>query len=190
MPRPKKIRLILAVAIVLAGVSLIVTVILKFEQRKSPPRPAPLPHDVEMAMRKAHYSEVKDGAKKWDLFADQAFFDMKNDVFHLNGVSLVLAAKAGVGTISVTADRADYYSKTKDVHLAGNVVARSDSGLHFFSARARYIADRAVITTSDPVTFVDGRIQVKGIGMEFHTATRDLKILKDVTADIESGHSK
>lgn len=190
MPTPKKIRSILAVAIVLAGVSLIVSVILKVEQRKSPPRLAPLPGDVEMALRKVHYSEVKDGVKKWDLFADQALFDMEKDAFHLKGVRLILAAKPGVGSINLTAQEADYYSKTKDVHLSGNVIARSDSGMRFSSQRAMYLAGRAVITTNDPVTFTDGKIEVKGVGMELKTTTRDLKILKDVTADIKSGHSK
>ncbi|ACM20631.1 lipopolysaccharide ABC transporter, periplasmic protein LptC [Geotalea daltonii FRC-32] len=191
MLRPKKIRLILAMAIVLAGVSLIATVMLKVEQRKPPAEKLdPLPDNVEMALQKVHYSEVKDGIKKWDLFADQALFDMKKEAFHLKGVRLVLVAETRIGDITLTADGADYYSKTKDVELSGNVVAKSDTGMHFSSATARFVGANALIRTDDPVRFTDGRIEVSGVGMELKTTTRDLKIKKGVTADIMNGHSK
>ncbi|WP_243373044.1 LPS export ABC transporter periplasmic protein LptC [Geotalea sp. SG265] len=191
MSRQKKIRLFLATAIVLAGVSLIVTVMLKVEQRNSQPRKLePLPRNVEMALQNVHYSEVKNGAKKWDLFAAQALFDRKKEAFRLKAVRLVLAAEAGVGSVTLTADQADYNSETKDVHLSGNVVATSDSGMHFSSERACYLADRALIRTNDPVRFIDGRIDLSGVGMELNVATRDLKIMKDVSADIKSGHGK
>lgn len=191
MLRPKKIRLILAMAIVLAGVSLIATVILKVEQRKSPAEKLdPLPHNVEMALQKVHYSEVKDGVKKWDLFADQAFFDAQKESFHLKGVRLILVAEKRIGDITLTAGEADYYSKEKNVELSGNVVAKSDTGMRFSSDSAKFVGASALISTDDPVRFIDGRIEVSGIGMELKTTTRDLKIKKDVTADTMGGHRK
>lgn len=191
MLRPKKIRLVLALAIVLAGVSLIVAIIVNVDQGIPPAdKPESLPGNVEMALQKAHYSEVKDGVTKWDLFADQALYDKKKETFHLQRVRLVLAAEKKVGNIILTADQAEYHSQTKNVELSHNVVAKSDSGLHFTAETAAYIADRALIKTNSPVRFTDGKIEITGIGMEFMTATRDLKIMKDVIAEIKTGPSK
>ena len=188
MLKPKKIRLLLAIAIVMAGLFLIVTIILKVEQVKPlVKRPANLPLNVEMALNKAHYSEIKDGAKKWDLFADQTLFDKEKEAFHLKGVRLILVAEAGIGDIVLIADQADYYSKSKNVYLSGNVIAKSDSGMQFSSEKVAYIADKDLIRTDDPVKFSDSRIRLRGVGMELKTSTRDVRVMKDVTAYTNAG---
>lgn len=191
MLRPKKIRLVLALAIVLAGVSLIVAVVVKVDHEGgTADKPVSMPDNVDMALQKVHYSEVRDGVTKWDLFADSALLDKKKDNFHLHRVRLVLAAEKKTGSITLTADEAEYDTQSKDVELVGNVVAKSDSGLQFTTERASYIASRALIKTSSPVRFTNGNFAVRGIGMEFMTASRDLRIMKDVSADIKTGPAK
>ncbi len=60
----KKIRLFLAIVIILAGATLVATVMLKFEKVGPPPQALEaLPKNVDMALHKVHYSEVQDGEK-------------------------------------------------------------------------------------------------------------------------------
>lgn len=191
MLRLKKIRLFLALAIVVAGAALVATVMLNFEQTAPKVKPlSSLPENVDMALKKVHYSEVKDGVKEWDLYAEQAVYDKNSQVFHLSKVKLIVAAQAATGDISLTADRASYDTKTKDVKLLGQVKAKTASGMYFTTDSAAYIFEDSVITTADPISFSDSRFQLRGVGMELHTVTRDIKIMKAVTADIMGGSNK
>ncbi len=63
-------------------------------------------------------------------------------------------------------------------------------GCIFPTDRAIYLADRSLIKSSDPIRFTDGKIELSGVGMELNTATKDLKVMKDVTAALKSGITK
>ena len=87
----------------------------------------------------------------------------------------------------MTADLADYNSKSKDVKLTGNVVAKSASGMKFATNSAVYLADRSMIKSVDRVRFTDGKLMVEGVGMEFMTVTKAMRIMADVSAIVDSG---
>jgi LPS export ABC transporter protein LptC len=95
-----------------------------------------------------------------------------------------------MGDITLTADRADYDSRSKDVKLVGNVEAKSVSGLKFTTTSVTYLAERSMIKTADRVMLSDGQLTVDGVGMELMTATKDLRIMKDVTATVTRGAGK
>lgn len=191
MLKLNKIRRFLAFAIILAAVSMAVTITLKVQRRNVPAETLRrLPVNVDVALQKIHYTETKDGVKKWDLLADQAVLDKKGEAVHLTGVRLIVAAGGGTGDIVLTADRADYDSRSKDVKLVGNVEAKSVSGMRFSTESAMYEDGRSMIKSTDRVKFSDGRLDLDGVGMELATATRNLKIMKDVTASVRTGISK
>lgn len=191
MLKLNKIRRFLAFAIILAAVSMAVTITLKVQRSKVPAETLRrLPVNVDVALQKIHYTETKDGVKKWDLLADQAVLDKKGETVHLTGVRLIVAAGGKTGDIVLTADRADYDSRSKDVRLAGNVEAKSASGMRFSTESAMYEAGRSMINSTDRVKFSDGRLDLDGVGMELATSTRNVKIMKDVTASVRTGISK
>jgi len=143
-----------------------------------------LPQNIDVALRKVHFTETRDGIKKWDLVADQAEYDKGRDVTHLTGVRLVVAGGRATGDITLTAGRADYYNGTRDVRLVDKVVAKSDSGMEFTTESAAYIAARSVITTSSRVKFADGTLTVEGVGMELKPETKNIRVFNEVTAFI------
>lgn len=187
----KKIRLLLAVIIVFAGVSLVTTIALKVSSdKRQPPVPPGLPGNVDVSLQKIHFTETRDGVKKWDLVADKAEYDKVRDTTHLTGIRMVVTGEQQTGDITLTADRADYDNKSRDVKLAGRVVAKSASGMEFSSATADYVAATGLLRTSDRVRYADKNMTLEGVGMEMVTGTRNLKVLRDVTASIRSGAGK
>jgi len=187
----KNARRLLAVVIVLVGGALVATIVLKVSSGKRTPPVLPgLPKNVEISLNKIHYTETRDGVKKWDLVADAVEFDKEREITSLKNVRLVVAGDRQTGDITVTADRAEYDNKSKDVRLNGNVVARSTTGMEFTTGKAEYDAAGGVLRTTDRVRFVDKRGTLEGVGMELVTGTRNLKIRHDVTAHIIPGAGK
>ncbi len=188
MQKFNNIRQLLALVIILASVSLAVTIMMKLSQEKKSPESLPRSsHNVDVALEKVHYTETKNGVKKWDLVADKAEYDKVKDVSRLTNIRLIVAGSPKTGDITLTADRAEYSSITREVKLQGNIMAKSVSGLGFVTGHATYSADQSRIHTPDRVRFTDGNLSVEGVGMEFMTTTKNLKIFREVTAQVGSG---
>lgn len=188
MVKPNKIRHILASVIVLATLYIAVSLALKLGSggKKEEGLPA-LPRNVEISLSKIHYTETKDGVRQWDLFAGKGEYDKARDVTRLTDVRLVLHERGKEGEITLVSDRADYFNASKDVVLTGNVVAKSEGGMEFASGRASYQSKRSLVVTDDRVRFTDGGMSVSGVGMELSVKTRQVRILRDVTATVAPG---
>jgi len=178
-----KIRRFLAIAASLAALSLVATIAFRMQQAGSPAALIrKLPLQVDVALQKVHFTETRQGVKRWDLSAERAEFNKKTDTSTLTGVRLVLAGKPPEGELLITADRADYQNASKNVLLTGNVHGQSGSGMEFSTTRLSYLAAKAQLETGEPVRFKDAGLELEGVGMEFQTQTRRLKLLKDVNA--------
>lgn len=191
MTKSNKIRQLLALFVVVASLSLIAAIALKIYWGKGTEGLLrKLPQNIDVSLQKIHFTETGDEKKKWDLVADKADYDKKEEVTHLTNVRMVIAGDKSMGDITLTANRADYHNVTKDVTLNGKVVSRSASGMEFTTSSAVYNAARSVITSSRPFRFIDGRLTLEGVGMEFLTETKNLRVLSRVTAIIMPGAGK
>lgn len=183
MQKANNIRRFLAILVVLAALSVIATILFRMHKGSAPkPEVRKLPVQVDVSLQKVHYTETTHGVKRWDLSADRAEYNKQSDVTVLSGVKLVLAGVAGTGEWQITASRADYHNGTRDVTLAGNVLGQSSKGMHFSASRLKYVAARSRLETSERVRLFDAGLELEGVGMEFDTQTRRLKLMKDVTA--------
>jgi lipopolysaccharide export system protein LptC len=191
MINTSKIRQLLALAIILATVALAATIGLKaYRGMRSGSLLPSLPKNIDVSLQKIHYTETKGGAKKWDLLANKAEYDKVGDVVRLTGIRLDVAMAGKTGDIVLTSDLADYHTRTRDVELIGNVVAKSASGMEFTTGRIAYLSARSMLKTADRVKFTDGSLAVEGIGMEFLVDAKQLKIMKQVDASFTPGQVK
>lgn len=191
MVNPSKIRQLLALVIVFASLALAAAIALKtFRGMRSGPILPGLPKNIDVALQKIHYTETKNGKKKWDLLADRAEFDKTRDVIRLSRVRLDVALSGKPESIVLTAAEADYHTGTKNVELIGGVVARSSSGMEFTTERVDFDSSRSLLHTADRVKFSDGNLKVEGVGMDLMVDTRILKINTQVTASYGGGALK
>jgi len=191
MTKSNKIRQLLALFVILASLSLVAIIVIKiYKGRVTKELLRKLPKNIDVSLKKIHFTETREGIKKWDLVADKAEFDKRKEVTHLTGVHLTIAAGGKMGDITLTAPRADYHNITRDVRLDGKIIANSSSGMEFTLENAEYIAARSVIVSSGRVRFTDGKLTMEGVGMEFKPETKNFRILSGVTANIVPGAGK
>ena len=189
MLRPKTIRRLLAVVIVLTSVSLAIAIILKVYRLSRPARALRRQSpSIELSLQQIHYTESDGSVKKWDLYAASADFDKDRNVTRLTKIRLVFPKDGTRNEMTLTADRAVYDNAGKDVHLSGNVLAGDGKQLRFATDRLSYIAARSQVTTQDRIEFVDGPLTVRGTGMSLSTATGSAHVLHAVTATIAPGN--
>jgi LPS export ABC transporter protein LptC len=183
MHKLNNIRRILVILASLTALFVVATIAFRMNRGGAPARKVPkLPLKVDVSLQRVHYTETRQGVKRWDLSADRAEYNKDTDSTTLTGVRLAVTGEASLGELLVTADRADYHNGTRDVLLAGNVHGRTGSGIEFSTSRINYIAARSLLETSDAVKFSNGTAQLEGVGMQFQTQTRKLKLMKDVSA--------
>lgn len=185
MLKPNKIKQLLALCIILAGAWLAIVIVLKIHQPKGPVEYLKeLPKNIDLSLQKIHYSEEKDGVKRWELLADKVEYDKNREYTFFKKISMIIFGKGKGGQITITADNANYYNKIGDIELSGNVTAVNDSGMKFTTGHIRYISSRSMFSTDDHVAFADGGLVVNGTGLEMMLKTKNVRIFKNVTAHI------
>ena len=183
MEKANKIRRFLATVALLTAFFVVATIAFRMQQSGAPKAAVPkLPVQVDVSLQRVHYTETRQGVKRWDLSADSAEYNKKLDVTELHGVRLLVFGSAAVGELQVTADRADYHNGTGNVTLVGNVQGRGSKGMEFATSSVDYVAARSLLQTNRPVRFATAGLELQGVGMEYHTDTQRLSLARDVSA--------
>lgn len=191
MRRRNTIKRLLALAILAVSATLVVLVLVRVREDSAPGDTLPpAPANVDVSMEGLHLNEVKDGIKKWDLIAERAEYDKKRDVTLLRTVKMVMFGEKEIKDLTITADRAEYDNKSRDVKMTGHVKAVTSGGMTFTTGRARYDAATSRITTDDRVKLVHQRLTVEGVGMELMLKEKSAKVLDQVSATVNPGENR
>ena len=183
MIKHNRIKQFLALAIILAVLALSAMIALKaYRGMHTGSLLSKLPKNIDVSLKQIHYSEEKDGKKKWDLLADKAEYDKGGELVHLSLIHLTIPPDGDAGEAVVTSDRADYNTKTRDVELIGNVVAKGASDMEFTTGRISFDNAKGVLRTTDRVKFTKGNLTVDGVGLELVLDRKKAKVLKQVEA--------
>lgn len=186
----RRIKQILAVAIVVPSVALVTVIVLR-QLRSSPPEPVSktTSPDIDMAMTGLRFSEMRDDLKLWDLVAQRADYDKEPGVVRLTGVQLeTFEGKAG--GVVITSRTGTYHEAKRLVQLQGAVHAVTRRGMVFDSDTLEYLPATGLLLTDREVTVTDGRLRLKARGMEASLKDEKVRFLKQVDAVIEGKHAK
>ncbi len=189
MLKPSKIKLILALCIAVAGIWLTVVIVLKTHRSKGPVEILrQLPKNIDISLQKIHYTDIKDGQKRWSLVAEKVEYDRERNCSYFRNVKVDLFSRGkDDGKITLTAYKAVYHDKTGDIDAEGNVVASNENGMRFETGHLSYQPSSSMISTRDHIRFVEGKLMVEGTGMELMIKAKKVRILNNVTALVGVG---
>lgn len=188
MVSPVYIRPLLAllVAATLIG---IVAVVLRNGARVSTTVPSvnqQLPHNIDIALKKARFTEIQDGLVAWELVAERVDYDKSGDTAYLFDIQMVFQRNRSHGAISVTAGSGEYVSVAKTVRLKGNVHVITEDGASFDTKSVEYSGETASFSTTAPVIFRQQRLQLTATGMDLNIKNQRARFHSVVDAVIVS----
>ena len=139
-----------------------------------------------ISLQQVHMIETREGAKLWEVRAQQAEVNEREGVTVLTrGVKPIeIAFYSSQGQATCVANRATLDLKTKDVRLDGSVVARSDQGMELKTEQLRWIAASRRLQTDQPVTITRGTLVSRGRGMEAETDLERVRIFQNITSQL------
>jgi LPS export ABC transporter protein LptC len=186
----RKIRLVLAIAIIAAIAGIVIVAMKRLSPSVSSPSGTVAGKDrrAEVALRGISVTETSSGSTKWNLVAETAEYDTGHAQVNLSDIKLSVAPiDKSLGELVLTSPTAVYHTETRDVYLNGGVRARNSKGMEFTTKSVRFRGALGIVTTTDAVRFSDEDLTLEGVGMEFNVASSALKLSKDVTATVRGG---
>lgn len=191
MVSPRNIRLLLAILIITATIGIVAAIFQK-GSKPAPPEPVPrqLPRNIDVALHNARFTEMHDGSVVWVLVAERAEYDKSGEIAYLSGIHMDFMKKQSSGTITLTAAKGEYSSKSRNVKLRGKVHVVTGSGASFHSESLDYQASRSRFITADPITFRHQRITLTARGMELDRNDQVAHFRNAVDAVVGGVHAK
>jgi LPS export ABC transporter protein LptC len=188
MVSPVYIKPLLALLVIAAIISIAAVVL-----RNSPHGAAPelsanqkLPHNIDVALKKARFTEIQDGLVVWELVAERVDYDKDGDMAYLSDIRMEFQKTRSHGAVTVTADSGEYTSLAKDVRLNGHVHVTTEDGGSFKTDSIVYNGAAAKLSTTDPVVFRQQRLQLTAVGMDLSVNNQTARFFSSVVATIIS----
>lgn len=186
MVSPVYIRPLLALLVIAAIVGIAVAVL-----RNSPQGSAPavsvnqqLPNNIDVALKKARFSEIQNGLVVWELVAERVDYNKSGDVAYLTDIRMEFQHTRSQGAVTVTADKGEYSSSAKTVRLNGHVHVVTEDGASFKTSSIVYNGVNSRFTTADPVDFRQQRLQLTAVGMDLGVKNQRAHFISSVEATI------
>ncbi|MDD2580559.1 MAG: LPS export ABC transporter periplasmic protein LptC [Desulfuromonadaceae bacterium] len=143
-----------------------------------------LPHNIDVALKKARFSEIQDGLVVWELVAERVDYDKSGDMAYLSDIRMEFQRTHSHGVVTVTADSGDYSNSAKNVRLNGHVHIETEDGASFKTNSITYAGATHKFTTSDPVAFRQQRLQLTAVGMDMGVNSQRARFFSSINATI------
>jgi LPS export ABC transporter protein LptC len=180
-----RLRYVLMAAVVAICAALIAVVF--FYNRVSLPVEiiADVAMQADVTLSRVNYTESENGVAKWNLIADSAAHDVKDERTDLKNVQLTLFDQENTGDVVLTAKTGVLNMNTRRVDARGDVVIATQSGYRFTSDSASFQGESAhdgTISTDDKIKIVTDKFIITGTGLRGDLARGKFTIKNKVTA--------
>jgi LPS export ABC transporter protein LptC len=180
------IRPILALLVIAAIIGIAAAVIRNGPHGSASIRSAnqQLPHNIDIALKKARFSEIQDGLVAWELVAERVDYAKNGDTAFLSGIRMVFQHTGAHGAVNVTADSGEYSSLAKTVRLKGHVLVETEDGASFKTNAIDYFGVTGQFSTLAAVVFRQRGLQLTAIGMNLAVNNQRVHFLSSVDASV------
>ncbi len=180
------IRPLLALLVLAAIIGIAVVVFRNVPHGSPPAHPADrqLPHNIDIALKKAHFSEIQDGRVTWELVAERVEYDKSGDTAYLTGIKMEFQRNGAQGGVTVTADNGEYLSTAKNVRLSGHVLVATEEGARFTTDTLLYTGATTQFSTAGPVHFRQQRLELAAIGMALNVKNQQARFSSAIDASV------
>jgi LPS export ABC transporter protein LptC len=186
MKKYLNIRNILALLITI-GVSALIVTVLRNQERLSPgallETVAP---EADLALQRIHYTETRDGIRRWTLEADSAKHDVGAGVTRIENIRVAFHPENGQGAdMTMTARQGTVRIEQGELSVQGDVVVHSPDGYAVETESLQYREAERQISTRDPVRLISEGMEMTGTGMILNIQEQTFVLLANVQARLD-----
>jgi LPS export ABC transporter protein LptC len=182
MKLSKKSIIISSIVVVLIAILIAAVAIIKIKVNKPGNLLKALP-DVDLKIKGFNYTEVGEANAKWEVKADIATYDKKQNLAVFDRVQIKLTTSDGK-VFEMSADKGSMFTDKKNIVIENNVVIISDTGDKFSTDHLNYNDAEKKFYTDAPVTMENKRMKITGQGMTIFMNKGELNIPSMVKAKI------
>jgi LPS export ABC transporter protein LptC len=137
---------------------------------------------VDLQVKNVHYTEVGDSGMTWEIRADTARYQKKENLALFDQVTVRLVMKDG-RVFVMNGDRGRFNTQSRDMEIEGNVGIVSENGDRFATDRLLYRDAGKQIETDRPVVMENGSVRISGVGMILTLDEKKVTLLSQVRAN-------
>ncbi len=178
----KKSIIISSIIVVLTVVLIATVAIIKNKVNKPGNLLKALP-DVDLKIKGFNYTEVGEANVKWEVTAETATYNKKQNLAVFDGVQIKLTTSDGKVFI-MKGDKGQMFTDTKNIEIKNNVVIISDAGDKFSTDHFKYNDAEKKFYTDAPVTMENKRMKITGQGLTLFINKGELNIPAMVKAKL------
>jgi LPS export ABC transporter protein LptC len=142
-----------------------------------------LQNSVDLQIKGFVYTEVGEANAKWEVKAETATYNKKQNLAVFDKVQIKLTTSDGKVFVMV-ADKGRMLIKEKNIEIKGNVVINSENGDKFSTDYLNYNDTEKKFYTDAPVTMENKRMKITGRGLALFMNKGELNIPSMVKAKI------
>lgn len=177
----------ISIAVALAGILLTAAILMIGIDREPEKTLLKIMSDrVDLQVRDVRYTEVGDSGTKWEITAETASYQKKENLAFFEQLTVRIITKDGRSVV-LKGDRGRVDTASRDVDLEGHVVADTPQGDRFVADRLRYRSAAGVIEADGPVQMENAGVRVSGRGMVLSLDRGAVSILSQVRATLAGG---
>jgi LPS export ABC transporter protein LptC len=180
MKTKRKTVLIVAILTVILSV----TAILAIGLRRAPEKALLkiMSDGVDLQVKNVRYTEVGDSGMTWEITADTARYQKKENLALFEKVKVRLVMKDG-RVVVMNGDRGRLNTQSRDMEIEGNVDIVSENGDRILTDRLLYRNAERRIETDRPVVMENGSVRISGVGMILTLDEKKVTLLSQVRAN-------
>ena len=142
-----------------------------------------LPDQVDLQIKDFVYTEVGEANSKWEVKAQTAQYNKKQNVAVFDRVQIKLTTVEKKVYV-MTGDKGQMLTDKKDIEIKGNVAIVSESGDRFTTDYLKYSDAEKKFYTDAPVSMENKHMKITGTGLTLFTNTGELNLKSSVKAKI------
>jgi lipopolysaccharide export system protein LptA len=184
----KRLRFILGAVIILITVGIVVALFISSQklkeaekEQKETTEEVSGPPSIEAD--KLKYTESEGGKTIYEIESDEAKFFKDESRTELKNIRVTFFYQDQY-KIVVVGDRGELNTDTKNITISSNVSITAAGDYKLTTDNLTYSADRAEITTDDPIFVTGPAATFEGKGLVFNLGKEELSIKSDVKTDI------
>jgi LPS export ABC transporter protein LptC len=186
MVSPRNIRFALALLVTAAIVGIVAAISLNgFRTTPAEHVSQQLPQNIDVALNKARFTEMREGTPVWELVAERAEYDKTGDVAYLSDIRMIYAKSRTNGAITLTAATGEYANTSRNIRLRGRVHVVTETGMVFDTESLDYLAASSLFRTAEHVDLQHERLSLSATGMELDAKTEKSRFFNSIDAVVE-----